>query len=570
MTDMPHGFNLIDASWLPVRRRSGAIERIAPWRINDRIGEDPIVAFAWPRPDFNGAAHEFLIGLLSTAAAPEDDDDWEYWWWEPPKPEILRERFAQVARAFNLDGPGPRFLQDLDPLEDGKEKEVAALLVDAPGEDTVKKNADLFVKRGGAPILCRATAAMALYTLNTYAPSGGGGGGGHMTSLRGGGPMTTLIVANHRDYGTTLWGRVWPNIETREQIEARASGTGASSVFPWLVPTRTPSKGTGKLKTTPSDAHPLQVYWGMPRRIRLVFESAQDRSCSLTGDKDSTVVTTFRTKTRGTDYSEGFEHPLTPYRRQKAGSPKLPVHPKPGGISYRLWPGLVFESSDKLSDPAQVVRHWRHERAPRRDGMRLTAFGYDMDNMKARAWIESEMPFWLMEDTASREELEKFIRHAVAGADTVNRLLTKEIKTALYGQPPKKKTNRSYEPPKKMSGDFGFIAERFYRETEPAFYAALREVGRAIEEDPDGVAPTLRTREDWAPIMADAAMRLFDEYAPMDGLEGRNMERHVEAHFFLTLALGGRGKDGYSLFERDLGIASPETARVRKGRKEAA
>ena len=558
MPDMPEAFNLIDASWLPVRRRSGAVERIPPWRVNDRIGEDPVIAFDWPRPDFNGAAHEFLIGLLSTAAAPKDDDEWEDWWQEPPEPEILRERFAQVAHAFDLDGSGPRFLQDLDPLEDAEDKEVAALLIDAPGAQTLRNNADLFVKRGGAPVLSRATAAMALYTLNAYAPSGGAG---HRTSLRGGGPMTTLVIANHEDYGATLWGRLWPNVETTEQIEGRASDVAASDdhslIFPWLVPTRTSNPKAGGRATTPANVHPLQVYWGMPRRIRLRFESAQDRPCGLTGDKDPAVTASYRTRNYGTDYSEGFEHPLTPYYRQKAGSPKLPVHPKPGGISYRLWPGLVFESSDKLSDPAQVVRHWRHERAHRRDGMRLVAFGYDMDNMKARAWIESEMPFWLLEDRTSREWLERFVGHAVAGAGTATRLLTMAVKSALY------------DLPKKAGGDYGFIAERFYRETEPAFYTVLRGVVRSIEEDPDGDDPTLRAREGWAPVMADAALRLFDEYAPTDGLEDRNMERHVKARFFLVLALGGRGKQGRSLFERDLDIALPETARARKGRKEA-
>ena len=228
MPDMPEVLNLIDASWLPVRRRSGAVECIPPWRVNDRIGEDPVIAFDWPRPDFNGAAHELLIGLLSTAAAPKDDDEWEDWWQEPPEPEILRERFARIAHAFDLDGPGPRFLQDLDPLEgagDKEIKEIAALLIDAPGAQTLRNNADLFVKRGGAPVLSRATAAMALYTLNAYAPSGGAG---HRTSLRGGGPMTTLVIANHEDYGATLWGRLWPNVETREQIEGRASDVTAS------------------------------------------------------------------------------------------------------------------------------------------------------------------------------------------------------------------------------------------------------------------------------------------------------------------------------------------------------
>ena len=112
----PQVFNLIDEPWLPVRRRSGPVEHIPPWRINDRIAEDPFVFFAWPRPDFNGASHELLIGLLSTAAAPADDDEWEEWWRAPPGPEALRQRFATVAHAFDLhgpqlDGPGPRFLR---------------------------------------------------------------------------------------------------------------------------------------------------------------------------------------------------------------------------------------------------------------------------------------------------------------------------------------------------------------------------------------------------------------------------------------------------------------------------
>jgi len=80
-------FNLIDEPWLPVRRRSGAIEHIPPWRINDRIHDDPFVAFAWPRPDFNGAAHEFLIGLLATATAPDNNDEWEDSWQNPPTPD---------------------------------------------------------------------------------------------------------------------------------------------------------------------------------------------------------------------------------------------------------------------------------------------------------------------------------------------------------------------------------------------------------------------------------------------------------------------------------------------------
>ena len=550
----PDVFNLINAAWLPVRRRSGAVEHIQPWRVTDRIAEDPFVAFAWPRPDFNGAAHEFLIGLLSTAAAPGDDEEWEDWWQSPPAPEILEERYARIAHAFDLDGPGPRFLQDIDPLEDAENKEIAALLIDAPGAQTLRHNADLFVKRGGVLALSRAAAAMALFTLSAYAPAGGAG---HRTSLRGGGPMTTLIVNDHEAYGATLWGRIWPNIESKRQISRRVveakDPDDLGSIFPWFVPTRTSNSKEGGRLTTPSDVHPLQVYWGMPRRIRFLFETARSRPCSLIDSQDSVVVTSYRIRNYGMNYSEGFEHPLSPYYQQKAGTAKLPVHPRPGGVSYRLWPGLVIPSSDKLREPAQVIRQWP-ERAPRRGRTRFAAFGYDMDNMKARAWIESEMPLWFLPDAASREWLVQFIERATAGADGVGRLLTGAVKSALYNRP------------SDATGDYGFIAERFFRETEGAFYAAVRDAVTSIQNDPDVDDPTISVRENWAPTMATAALRLFDEYATGDGLEDRDMHRHVKARFFLALALAGRGKFGRALFERDLGTASPEPARASKRR----
>ena len=555
----PAGFNLIREPWLPVRRRSGDVERVPPWRIADRIAEDPFVSFAWPRPDFNGAAHELLIGLLATAAAPDDDDEWEDWWLGPPSPDALEQRFSSVAHAFDLDGPGPRFLQDIDLLEGTGDKPVGALFIEAPGAKTLRENADHFVKRGQTPVLCRAAAAMALFTLNSYAPAGGAG---HRTSLRGGGPMVTLVVAGHSRYGNTLWGRLWPNVESREQIGARAAEAtlydDAEEIFPWLVPTRTSNPKAGGRPTTPADIHPLQVYWSMPRRIRLNFERARGRGCALTSGDDSVIVSSYKTKNYGANYSEGFQHPLTPYYRQKAAATeKLPVHPNPGGISYRMWPGLVVRSKDGLREPAQAITHWLQSRLGNGVESRFFAFGYDMDNMKARAWTEGEMPLWRFNDE-TRAWLSEFIRRVTASALTVSRLTIRAVKSGLY------------ERPNDATGDFGFIAERFFRDTEGAFFAALREAVTQIRKARNSDDPAIDARERWAPVMAKAALRLFDEYAPSEALENRDMRRHVKARFHLALALGGRGKAGKSLFDGDLGIPSPETARVRKGKQEAA
>ena len=556
-------YNLIRTRWLPVRRRSGTVERIAPQGVTEGIGgDDPVVAFAWPRPDFDGAAHEFMIGLLSTAAPPADEGEWREGWANPPAPEELERRFATVAHAFDLDGPGPRFMQDLDPLDGVKPKNVAALLIDSPGDQTLRNNADLFVKRGGAPVLGRAAAAMALYLLNAYAPSGGAG---HRTSLRGGGPMTTLVVARHDRFGDTLWGRLWPNVETKEQIEERRGGerppSGPGAVFPWLAPTRTSDRRGGR-PTTPGDVDPLQVYWGMPRRIRLEFEDAGGRVCGLTGAEDTQVVARYRTRNYGTNYSEGFEHPLTPYYRQKPEAPTwLPVHPAPGGIRYRHWPGLVTPDEAGLRRPAQAVRQ-RNDRgrgAPHwaRAHTRFAAFGYDMNNMKARGWAEAEWPLLLLDSAGERQLLERFARDASAAASDAASSLVHAVKAAHHARPAK------------ATGDYRFIEERFYRDTESGFFSLLGEAARAIETDSaDADDPALDARKKWPPAMKTAALRLFDEYAPADGLEDRAMRRHVRARFLLDLALSGRSKEGRRLFG-GLGIPAPETERTRTTRRAA-
>ena len=466
----------------------------------------------------------------------------------PPSPKELEARFHTVEHAFNLDGPGPRFLQDIESLEDIKPKDVSALLIDSPGDKTIRNNADLFVKRWDEAVFCRATAAIALFTLSVFAPSGGVG---HRTSLRGGGPMTTLIVGNHSKFGNTLWGRLWPNVENIAQVTQRKSGTSeTNSVFPWLLPTRTSEKKTGSI-TTPSDVHPLQVYWCMPRRVRLDFEDAAGRRCHLTGEKDVVVMTKYKTKNYGTNYSEGFVHPLTPYYRQKSGLVKLPVHPNRGGISYRLWPGLVIQSGDGLREPASVIRHWSNDRKRYAqntlEDSRFVAFGYDMDNMKALNWVESESPLWDLgnEDTLALSEM--FINCATAGAAEVAKLLVRAVKAGLF------------ERPMDASGDVSFISERFFADTEIAFYETLSEALRSIREMPDD-DPTLDVRESWMPKMADAAMRLFDELVPDEGIEDRNMQRYVKARFQLVAALHGRGKEGKKLFEHELEIAAPKTS----------
>lgn len=538
-------FNLIEESWLPARRQSGVIEQIPPWFITDQLFDNPFVAFAWPRPDFDRTAQEFMIGLLTTAKGPEDEREWEDQWLNPPTPDDLRGRFRRISSAFDLDGPRGRFMQDLDSLDKSKQQKAAALLIDAPGEQTLRNNADLFVKRNAVSVLGRSAAAMALFTLNSYAPAGGAG---HRTSLRGGGPLTTLIAARSENYDNSLWGRLWPNVETRELWEGRSGDSTVAEdmhmIFPWLGPTRTSNPKASGRPTTPTDVHPLQVYWGMPRRIRMCFEEAAGRRCSLTDREDKFVVSGYRTQNYGTQYSEGFSHPLSPYYRQKPGTPQLPMHPTSRGISYRLWPGMVVATADHLGTPAQVIRNW-YQRSYVLEESRFAAFGYDMDNMKARNWLEGEWPLWHF-DSVTKSSLERFIPLVVAGAAKVADLTTRAVKSALY------------ENIKGAKGDYQFIAERFYRETESGFFDALDQAAVSIRKQPESDDATKEVRKKWIGVIAEPAIRLFDEFAPLDETMPSGTLRRVKARFYLGIALRGYGKQGIQLYESELDIPVPK------------
>lgn len=175
--------NLINDAWIPVLRADGSRTIIAPWQ----MAETGIVRPDWPRPDFNIACYEFLIGLVFLADPPRDIEDWDDR--SAPDPVRLKEKLAPFAPAFELLGDGPRFLQDMEHL-DGAPNPIDSLFIDSAGANTAKNNADLMVHRSRYPALDPAMATMALYTFQGFAPSGGAG---NRTSMRGGGPMVTLV-----------------------------------------------------------------------------------------------------------------------------------------------------------------------------------------------------------------------------------------------------------------------------------------------------------------------------------------------------------------------------------------
>ena len=493
--------NLIHDPWIPVRRRDAGIVRIAPWQITEANGEE-YTELAAPRPDFNGALIQFLIGLLQTACPPKHVGKWREWIKKPPSPEELRKSFDLFAEFFELDGNGPRFMQDLTLKVNKLEPEgVGTLFMETPGGNTLKKNTDHFIKRGQVvKRLCASCSAMALWTLQTNAPAGGQG---HRTGLRGGGPFTSVIMAS------TLWATCWSNVLEENDFLSRGGNAKKKSkadIFPWLEKTRTSERNQ---KTTPDDVHPLHQFWAMPRRIRIMLEKKSGR-CDLCLAIIDLLCESFFTKNHGFNYNGAWGHPLTPYSGKKDEDFLLPYHLH-RNIGYHHWLGVVQSHSDNriIFQPARVVKRFKDAMDGKDGGFRLWVFGYDMDNMKTRCWRESEMPV-INAENVLRPRYEHYCEMLVASADEIAKQLKDAVLSALFSKVAIKKMEKSDRKTKVME-----LTDRFWGMTEQSFYEKLSRVREALEKDRD----MLVVLESWRLVLAKVAEKIFDEISQNGSFE---------------------------------------------------
>ncbi|MBV5291098.1 MAG: type I-E CRISPR-associated protein Cse1/CasA [Curvibacter lanceolatus] len=475
--------NLVTAPWIGARDRLGGLCRISPCR----VGDPALLDLHAPRPDFRSAAYQFLIGLLQTFYAPSSAREWRTRWNQPPSAETLAAAFAPYQDAFALENEGPAFLQDLALPADAHQLPVLDLLIDA-GSDSNRH----FNKAQSHPGLCEDCAALAVLTLQLNAPPGGRG---IRTSVRGGGPLTTLLVPAQED--ATLWQRLWLNVLPSDELnypEPRQWG----EVLPWLLPTRT-SDAQGVGDTTPEKAHPLQAYWGMPRRLRLDASTCTQGDCSVCGASGVRLFQHYRTRHGGTNYTGAWQHPLSPYNLDpKHEKPPLAVKGQRGGIGYRHWLGLALGRADQMPQAAKVVATTfdRKLKLP----LRLWCQGYDMDNMKARCWYDSLLPLHAVppeQQAALVRHLNQFLEVATESA----KALSAQVKAARFKRPADAATDPA-------------VQQSFWQGTEAGFYAVLAELVAVLSsaslepEDVDlRVAPLARQ---WLWLTRRSALNLFD------------------------------------------------------------
>ena len=550
-------FNLLSDPFLPVVMRSGAQrwlafpELVAEPKSNG-LDEDYPVEFNWPRPDFNMASFEFCIGVISLAFDIREEDDWHPFWTNPPDRDALAEKLAPLISAFYLNGEGPRFLQDYEPLQ-GNETPIELLLIDTPGQNGQRKNSDLLTHRDRYAALGLPAAAMALYALQAYAPSGGSG---FRTSVRGGGPLTALVVPVAHDGAPPV--PLWRKIFTNVGHYAKPRASELPKALPWLAPTLTSERGR---TVSLADAHPLQAYFGMPRRIRLVF-SIEPGFCSMTG-REGPLVTGFIQKRHGANYGL-WKHPLTPYRRQKEAGEPYSAKPKYGRFGYRDWVAATVGSKDgKLAEQSANIKlaknHRSHSLSQNKQvaDARIRVGGWAMSNAEAIAYLIAEEPLHLAKTSDQQQALDDLARHFSEAADQAVSQLLAALKKALFsGQ-------------KNASNDKGILDQaraHFFDATEDQFHHLLDNLLQEMPEDGRLTDPTASARH-WLRIIRFAALEIFDRLAPVPLQDAEKAKTIVNAYGILNATFAGWTKQSKSLYDKlELPLPEPKS----KTKKEAA
>ncbi|WP_340110333.1 type I-E CRISPR-associated protein Cse1/CasA [Pikeienuella sp. HZG-20] len=495
--------NLITCAWIPVRTTGGP-RVIRP----DQIAEPGVQFPDWPRADLNLACLEFLIGLMFLAAPPGTDEAWSAR--RDPDPERLRMAMEPLAPAFELLGAGPRFLQE--PISINEEpKAPDMLLIDSAGASTIRKNGDLMVRGDRYPVMSPPMAAMALFALQAFAPSGGAG---NRTSMRGGGPMVTLARPD-AEGASPLWSLVWANVPNGRPIRDL-------SQLPWMRSApRTSESNQIATPMGPGTAPEPETFFGMPRRLWLVSETRERAA----------VVTGVQQRPWGANYGGGgWLHPLTPYYKTKEG--KLPRHPKPGHFGYRNWRGVVLQGAD-VDRAATLETFFRRTEWGGDKAMRLIVGGWAMNNMSPVDFLWSEQPTFVLSP-----EQEFRAADMVEAAEQTSYALAAAVRDGK---------------------NEGVGAGAALRAREALFHltqGAFEEQMARLAEDSES------TGDQWLHILRKTALSLFDVEVGegLPDLQPTQREKAVIARRLLLATMAGRTKTGAKIYEC-LGLPVPSKRR---------
>jgi CRISPR system Cascade subunit CasA len=167
--------------------------------------------------------------------------------------------------------------------------------------------------------------------------------------------------------------------------------------------------------------------------------------------------------------------------------------------------------------------------------LRLRAFGYDMDNMKARFWVSAIQPLILFddEDEEKRKQLTLLSTSLVEAARIAALALTGAVESSWFDRP------------KDMPGKVVVPKQQLWQETEPLFFDRIRLAvvgGLSLETVSD-------MRRNFQAPLRDIVLDIFDRHCPLESAPVTALRRYVNARYSLLRTLNGYWKLGGQLFD---------------------
>ena len=143
---------------------------------------------------------------------------------------------------------------------------------------------------------------------------------------------------------------------------------------------------------------------------------------------------------------------------------------------------------------------------------RLYAFGYDMDNMKARCWYETTLPLYTV-DKEIRPTFAKRVQTLTETAEKCANFVQICVKAAWFNRPGDAK------------GDTAYLKQSFYRYTEKEFFEAVKALQTDIPKGTDK-----EVLHGWHRTLCKAAYGRFDYWVLQGDIVQANPRRVVDAH----------------------------------------
>jgi CRISPR system Cascade subunit CasA len=183
----------------------------------------------------------------------------------------------------------------------------------------------------------------------------------------------------------------------------------------------------------------------------------------------------------------------------------------------------------------------------------VRAFGYDMDNMKARGWAEALLPMW------PQAAMAPGVTDAMATAARQMVEVTRLSANLLVG------TVIAARFKADVKGDFRSIKANLWAALEQAF---ISRIDAAATNNITSAQAILAHDGGYLIMLRRAACAIFDTEVDFDGLALADAQRLVTARRNLVSALNGYGAAGNKLFAT-LGLPKPDKT-TKKSEEKAA